>query len=145
MELAKGESSPHRTTLNVVPEFKSFDAFLDLSEVIEGAIESKGLSDVVQVATFHPNYCFEDASDARDVGNWTNRSPFPVIHLIKAADVSRGIDEYKGKTDVIWKRNVKVMERMGVDQLREMMSALLRDAKAQAAESEASADDIKLK
>jgi hypothetical protein len=130
-ELANG-TSPHSTTLNIVPEFTNFDAFLDLAEVIESLIESKDLRDSVQVATFHPRYCFADASDARDVGNWTNRSPFPVIHLIRSEDVSKGIEEFNGKTDLIWRRNVKAMERIGVDKLREMMDALMRDARAEA-------------
>jgi hypothetical protein len=130
-ELVNGTSS-HSTTLNIVPEFANFEAFLDLAEAVEGLVESKGLIDSVQVATFHPQYCFADASDARDAGNWTNRSPCPVIHLIRSEDVSRGIDKYKGKTDVIWRRNIKVMERLGVDKLREMMEVIMRDARTEA-------------
>ena len=80
------------TTLLVFPNtvFASFEAFLDLAVELEGALDAAGADGVLQVASFHPNYVFEGATED-DPANATNRSPTPMLHLLREADVSAAV------------------------------------------------------
>jgi hypothetical protein len=71
------------TTLIVIPGYKKFDDFLDLVDIVNGLFEVDGIDDYIQLAHFHPDYSFADSVDENDVENYTNRSPFPVLHLLQ--------------------------------------------------------------
>lgn len=64
----------------------SFLTLLDFAESADVLIESAGLNGIYQTASFHPEYYFEN-SDISDPANATNRSPYPMLHIIRAADV----------------------------------------------------------
>jgi len=77
------------TLLFVMPDaVAGFDAFLDLLAQCEWALEQAGLNSEVQLASFHPGYCF-DGAEADDPANDTNRSPCPMLHLLRNASVER--------------------------------------------------------
>eukprot|EP00596_Hydrurales_sp_CCMP1899_P010928 CAMPEP_0119052464 /NCGR_PEP_ID=MMETSP1177-20130426/73754_1 /TAXON_ID=2985 /ORGANISM="Ochromonas sp, Strain CCMP1899" /LENGTH=129 /DNA_ID=CAMNT_0007032041 /DNA_START=350 /DNA_END=736 /DNA_ORIENTATION=- len=95
------ESNPS-TTLIVIPDFKKFDDFLDLIDILNGLLEVDGIDKYIQLAHFHPDYAFAD-SDEDDIENYTNRSPFPVLHLLQVSEVTKAIDGYNnGDTSPIW-------------------------------------------
>jgi hypothetical protein len=134
--LDEGEGEdPFESAVLIVPQFKEFDAYLDLVDDIQTVLDASELSEDIQVATFHPRYKFQ-GTDPSDVSNWTNKSPFPLIHLLRVDDVSRAVDVYKGNTDVIWTRNIKLMEKMGSDKLIEMMRECLKRPPVPDAEKE---------
>ena len=116
----------HESTLLVVPQFRDFDAYLDLVEDVQTVSEETELCDDVQIATFHPDYMFRDTS-ADDVTNWTNRSPYPAVHLLRTDDVSNAIDAYKGNTEIIWTRNKKTVNKLGLEKLQKMMSECTKE------------------
>ncbi|MCA1773417.1 MAG: DUF1415 domain-containing protein [Halomonas sp.] len=101
------------TTLLVFPTlFKSFDHYLDFVELAESILIDQGYEGVYQLASFHPDYCFEDA-DADDAANYTNRSPYAMVHLLREESVEKAIEFY-GDTDAIPERNVALLNGMGI-------------------------------
>ena len=70
--------------------FKIFDDFLDLMSLADDLIVEQGYEGVFQLAHFHPHYCF-DGCDEQDAENYTNRSPFPILHLLRESSVEQGL------------------------------------------------------
>lgn len=110
------------SALLVVPQFKDFSSYLDLIDDVQSVLDQTKISDHIQIATFHPKYQFQD-TDEDDIENWTNKTPYPVVHLLKTDDVSDAIDSYNGNTEVIWKRNIKTVNKLGVERLTEMLKS----------------------
>lgn len=96
--------------LIVANSAKSFDDFLDLTALAEALIESMGWHHQIQLATFHPQYCFADTS-AHSLENYTNRAPWPVLQLLQVESVSRAIEQM-GNTEEIPLRNIKLINTM---------------------------------
>lgn len=102
------------TTLLILSNcYDDFEAYLLLVGGAEAVLESKGYEGVYQLATFHPDYCFVDASP-HDVANYTNRSPYPMIHILRCASVEEAIDQHPD-IDALPERNVEVARRLGAD------------------------------
>lgn len=64
-----------------------------------------------EVAPFHPLFQFE-GSDAESVDNWTNRSPYPIFHILREDEVGRAADSLDGDAGRVWKRNVGLLEAL---------------------------------
>jgi uncharacterized protein len=89
-------------------DFLDFNEFLNAAD---GCIEQLGFEGELQVASFHPDYQFADAApDA--IENYTNRSPFPILHLLREESISRVVDAVDD-TDAIYERNVELLRRLG--------------------------------
>lgn len=100
------------TTLLVFPTlFKSFDHYLDFVELAESILVDQGYEGIYQLATFHPDYCFENA-EPDDASNYTNRSPYAMVHLLREESVEKAIEFY-GDTDAIPERNIAKLNAMG--------------------------------
>ena len=91
--------------------FKSFDHYLDYVELAENLLFELGYEGVYQLATFHPDYCFADA-DPLDAANYSNRSPYAMVHLLREASVERAIAFY-GDTAAIPERNIAYLTALG--------------------------------
>jgi hypothetical protein len=76
------------------------------------------LDGVLQVASFHPDYRFADAG-ADDIGNYTNRSPYPTLHLLREDSVTRAVEAYPDP-DVIIGRNLRTLEGLGHEGWRKL-------------------------
>lgn len=100
------------TALLIVPfvlaDFLDFNDFLDS---VDAAIDVLKLDGVIQVASFHPHYCFADSSP-EDIENCTNRSPWPILHLLRESSIERAVDSI---TDpgAIYRRNVDTLHTLG--------------------------------
>ncbi len=104
------------TSLVMLPELASFDAFLQVYYQIESLIEASPYRGRFQVASFHPDYVFADAKpDA--IENYTNRSPVPMIHIINEADISRAVDVYKDIQSIPENNKIK-LRNMGRTQVQ---------------------------
>jgi len=111
------------TTLLVLPEgFADFDDYLDLVAMAEALLEDIGLDDQVQVASFHPDYQFED-TDYDEPGNWTNRAPYPILHLLTEDSVERAVESHPD-ADGIPEANIVKLEEMGADVLESLNRAV---------------------
>ena len=102
------------TTLLVHPgvlgDFLDYNDFLDDADA---AVEALGLEGELQVASFHPDYVFA-GNDPDDPANCTNRSPFPMLHLLREESVARAVETFPDP-DAIVDRNIETMERLGID------------------------------
>jgi len=68
---------------------------------------------VIQVASFHPQYQFAGTAP-EDITNYTNRSPYPILHLLREASVSAAVTAFP-EAELIYQRNIDTMERLGID------------------------------
>lgn len=116
-------SSPTETTLIVLPALTDFDQFLDYVDRAEIILERYKWSKDIQLAHFHPGYCFQDAVPD-DVSNYTNRSPYPILHLLKVSQVAEAIARVNGNTDFVWQNNMRRLRRMGKDNVCKTLEAI---------------------
>lgn len=110
--LAAADEREVETTVLIHPQmlqdFFEYNDFLELAEVL---LEDLGLSGVLQVASFHPRYQFS-GTDADDVSNCTNRSPYPMLHLLREASITRAVDGHPDTTR-IYEANIETLRRLG--------------------------------
>lgn len=110
--LAEAAPAEVDTTLLITPEvltdFDDFASFLDLVEVV---LRTQGLSGTLQVASFHPDYVFADA-EPDDIANYTNRAPYPTLHLIREASLARATAAFPDAAD-IYERNIETLRALG--------------------------------
>ncbi len=95
---------------NLLNDFEDYNEFLD---VADAALEDMGLVGELQVASFHPHYQFAD-TDKNDIGNYTNRSPFPTLHLLREDSVERAVEAFP-EAEEIFEKNIDTLEKLGHD------------------------------
>lgn len=110
-------NSDIETTLLVFPSFLSdFYDFLDFVEFSEITMQANGHDGAYQLATFHPQYCFADTSP-NDVTNYTNRSPYPTLHLLREDSIEKAIAFY-GDTEHIPEKNMACLRQLGLAEVK---------------------------
>ncbi len=92
----------------VLTDFLDYNDFLDIAD---GAIDELGLEGVLQVASFHPDYRFA-GTEPDDVANYTNRSPYPTLHLLREDSVDRAVAAFPA-ADRIYATNIETLQRLG--------------------------------
>ena len=116
------------TTLLIHPEvlqkFYDYNQFLDIADSL--LVEMK-LEGIYQIASFHPDYQFGGAGPD-DAENYTNRSPFPILHLIREESLERVIADYPD-VDEIPARNIELMNSFGHKKLQAVLQACFNGAK----------------
>lgn len=117
IEIVDLEKSGYSTSLIIIPEPKvSFIEYLRIYDLCVNKLEECGADKDFQLASFHPDYQFAD-TDYSDQSNFTNRSPFPIIHILRTKEVADAIDSF-GDTTLIYKRNVEVLENLSAAALK---------------------------
>ena len=100
------------TTLLVHPTlFPNFDTFNQMLDIADAAVVDNGLEGIVQLAPFHPDFQFE-GTDSDDIGNYTNRSPYPTLHLIREDSIAKAAQAFPDAS-AIFERNIALLEKMG--------------------------------
>ena len=111
-QLADADPNEVATTLLIHPwvlnDFLDYNDFLELADATVEALELEG---VLQVASFHPQYQFA-GTDPDDIGNATNRSPYPMLHLLREQSIARAVDAF-GDTRSISAANLETLEKLG--------------------------------
>ena len=101
------------TTLLIAPwclqDFMDFNDFLDLADQ---ALADLALDGVLQIASLHPHYQFAD-TQSDDVTNFTNRSPYPTLHLLREDSIDRAVDAFPNP-ESIFETNMRTMQTLGV-------------------------------
>jgi hypothetical protein len=125
-ELIKRQDSPG-TTLLVCPECypNDFEDYFGMvSWIEEDLMVEHDLAEKVQVAPFHPLFQFE-GSGPEAVDNWTNRSPYPIFHILREEEVTKAVDLLDGDAGKVWKRNVNLLhaleDKMGAEAVERVM------------------------
>ncbi|GGB75888.1 DUF1415 domain-containing protein [Shewanella inventionis] len=100
------------TTLFILPRgFEGFYAYLDLVDDATYLLVDNDYEGVYQLATFHPDYCFD--GEAQDCpANYTNRAPYPTLHIIREASMEIALANYKDP-ESIPERNIAFAQRKG--------------------------------
>jgi len=110
-------ASEQFTLLMVLPNgFAKFDDYLDLVELAQHLLVELELEGRLQLASFHPKYQFSDTS-YDDAGNFTNRSPYPMLHILQEAAVEKAIEAHPDTT-AIPQRNIELLRNMELEQLK---------------------------
>ena len=94
----------------LLADFADYNDFL---EVAEDTVAELDLEGVIQVASFHPDYQF-DGSQPDDIGNATNRSPYPTLHLIREESIARAVEAFP-EAETIYETNIATLEKLGAD------------------------------
>lgn len=124
--LAAADPEAVDTTLLIHPQaltdFLDYNDFLDIADA---AVEELGLDGVLQVASFHPDYQFEGTSPG-DVENLSNRSPHPMLHLLREDSIARAVTAYPDAA-AIYERNIGTLRQLGAHGWRLLMTNSTRD------------------
>jgi hypothetical protein len=111
------------TTLVVFPnalaEFEVYLEFLDNAELL---LQEMNLRGVLQLASFHPDYQFA-GEPIDDTSHFTNRAPFPIIHILREAMVTRALEGFPNPEEIP-KRNILTLEGLGHERIQAMLAAL---------------------
>lgn len=102
----------------VLNDFEAFNDFLDRADQ---ELDRCGAIGVLQIASFHPAYRFA-GTRPEDVGNYTNRSPYPMLHLLREVSVERALATF-ADPDRIPARNVERLERLGIEAIQMLLAS----------------------
>jgi len=122
-----GPVTPTETSLVALSALTDFPTFLELVADIEEILEENELTSDIQLATFHPEYQFA-GTEVADVTNYTNRSPYPVIQLLRVPQVTEAIARVNGNTDFVWKNNIKRMKLLGLTEVKRLQAEIFDQA-----------------
>jgi hypothetical protein len=115
------ENQDIETTLIIFPEhFEDFEVYLDLAATAEDMSIDEGYEGVYQIASFHPDYCFDGATDD-DPANYTNRSPYPMLHLLREDTLSKVLDHYIDP-EGIPERNIAFAKEKGLEYMKGLLA-----------------------
>ncbi len=115
LQLLEQDSSIETSLLihpDVLQDFDDYNQFLNLADTVLHVLQLEG---VYQIAGFHPDYQFADTR-SDDVANYTNRSPYPMLHLLREASVERAIGTHPDIASVPVD-NIARMRRLGTKRL----------------------------
>ena len=116
------------TTLLIHPNaLQDFDEFNDFLDAADAALGDLGLDGVLQVASFHPQFRFA-GTDADDLGNASNRSPYPTLHLLREASVERAALAFPA-AEAIFEANIATLEALGAEGWAQLQAACRADAR----------------
>jgi len=117
--LQAADPSEIETTLLVHPgvltDFFDYNEFLELADA---AVAGEGLEGEIQLASFHPHYQFA-GTGPEDIENYSNRSPYPMLHLLREASIARAVAVFPDAGQ-IFERNIETLRRLGHDGWRRL-------------------------
>lgn len=125
LERLNADSTIETTLLihpDILQDFYDFNDFLHDADNLLVEMELEG---IYQIASFHPDYQFGGTSPS-DAENYTNRSPYPVLHLLREDSLERVIADYPNVDDIP-QRNIELMNKLGRDKLQALLKSCLRD------------------
>ena len=111
------------TTFLIFPNtFQKFNEYLDLLSLAEDRLKRNGYEGVYQVASFHPLYLFAN-SDENDPANYTNRSIYPMLHLLREASIDKALENYKDPESIPL-RNINFAKEKGLAYMKMLRDSL---------------------
>lgn len=117
------DSADIETTLIIYSNLcVDFEDFLDFVEMANQLIEMQGYEGVYQLAHFHPDYCFE-GEDENDAANYTNRSPWPMLHLIREVSMENVLKSYPDP-ESIPENNIKLAREKGCEYFQSILNEI---------------------
>lgn len=118
-DLKDHDMQVRETTLLIAPwAMHDFLDFNDFIGVCEDAIADLALEGEFQVAYFHPHFQF-DGTDVDAIENYTNRAPYPIVHLLREASIDRAV-AVMANPEEIYENNIRTLQKLGRDGLRQL-------------------------
>lgn len=114
------------TLLIYAHAFTEFDDYLDFLTLAETLLIDQGYEGIYQVASFHPNYCFAEVA-MDDAANYTNRSPYPMLHLLRESSIAQAIKHYPNP-ETIPERNIQLIRELGVQTMQALIAACYKSS-----------------
>lgn len=125
--LAEADPARVQTTLLVHPAvLTDFLDFNDFLEIADAALEDLGYEGVLQVAPFHPQFQFA-GTEPDDLGNASNRSPYPTLHLLREDSVERALAAFPD-AEAIFETNIRTLHALGADGWAALQAQCRQDA-----------------
>lgn len=119
LALAAADPAECETSLLIHPhvlgDFLDYNQFLDDADA---AVDALGFTGELQIASFHPDYRFAGTAPD-DIENYTNRSPYPMLHLLREESIERAVDSFPG-VDEIGERNKAALRALGIAGWRDL-------------------------
>jgi uncharacterized protein len=120
-KLAKTDAAQIDTTLLIIPHaLADFLEYNDCLFFADRMLKQLRLEGELQIASFHPHYQFE-GSEPEDIENYTNRAPYPILHLLREASIERAVDAFPDAAE-IYERNQATLRRLGLEGWQKWMS-----------------------
>ena len=120
-ERLDSDDSIETTLLVYSTAFKDFEDYLDYLAYAEALLAEQGYVGIYQLASFHPDYCFE-GSTQDDPANYTNRSPYPMLHLLREDSIAKVVANFP-QPENIPEQNVALTRKLGLAKLRDLLAA----------------------
>jgi hypothetical protein len=112
--LVASDPAARETTLLIVPScLQDFLEFTDFVRRAERLLRKRGQEGAIQLASFHPAYQFA-GTEADDISNFTNRAPYPIIHLLREASIDRAIRAFP-QAQEIYETNIHTLQALGLE------------------------------
>jgi hypothetical protein len=110
------------TTLLIYAEaFTAFDNYLDFVEIAENLLIDQGYEGIYQLASFHPDYCFQ-GSNQDDAANYTNRSPYPMLHLLRETSLEQAVASHPDPENIP-QHNIELTRKLGLAKMQTLLAA----------------------
>lgn len=114
------EDDSIETAFLILPEgWKDFLQYLDLVEAVDALLEDQDYEGIYQVASFHPDYLFAGSTED-DPANYTNRSPYPMLHILREESIDKALEFYPGDPDEIPERNIRFAREKGLAYMKSL-------------------------
>lgn len=110
------------TALLILPNgFEDFEHYLDLVETANNLLEDEEYEGIYQIASFHPLYLFAGSSQ-NDPANYTNRSPYPMLHFLREDSLTKAIDSHPD-IDGVPQQNIAFAQEKGLTYMQQLLAA----------------------
>ncbi len=117
------ETANIETSLLIYPDaYQKFDDYLELLHLANLLLEELNYSGIYQLASFHPDYRFADSTE-NDASDFSNRSPYPMLHLIRESDLEKALANYPD-IELVPINNIKKLREIGYQEMQEKLKKL---------------------
>ena len=114
------------TSLLIFPDnYQQFDDYLELLYLANSLLEDLNYSGIYQLASFHPDYLF-DGSSENDAANFSNRSPYPMLHLLRESSLEKAIAAYKD-IDQVPQNNIDRLQQIGYPNMQKTLKKIIQE------------------
>lgn len=103
--------------------FKNFESYLQLLDLADALIYDQGYEGSYQLASFHPQYRF-DGSEEDDPANYTNRAPYPMLHLLREASIEEALKHHLAP-EKIPERNIEFAREKGIEEMKLILQKII--------------------
>ena len=120
----------YETSLLIFPEaYRQFDDYLDFLDIANRLLEDLNYAGIYQLASFHPDYRFEGSAED-DASNFSNRSPYPMLHLLKESSIEKAVASYhrmNKNIEQVPEDNIKKLRDIGYKKMQQMIENIIQE------------------